>query len=85
MKAYLISLRFHWGYSIRNFFSSKMADSYTLPPIGTLTGAITRAKKVTAGDRVETQNNSSAVINFLGLIKDYAISVEEKPVKFTTL
>jgi len=90
MKIYIVSLRFHWGYSIRHPFSSRIADSYLIPPFTTIIGALAKSISVKEGNRIEHLVMGSKVVGssslkYVNLIKDYAVMFEGKPLKFTTL
>ncbi|HLI46854.1 MAG TPA: type I-A CRISPR-associated protein Cas5a [Geobacterales bacterium] len=90
MKAFVISLRFHWGYSIRTYFASKMSDAYLIPPKSSIIGAIARSISARNGSRVEYYIKDSKVMGSSALayentIKDYAIKLEGYPLRFNTL
>lgn len=89
MKAFLVTLKFHWGYSIRSFFVSKATESYTIPPLSSVLGAVVRGIMVSQGSRIENIKSgsliASTVLAYMDDIKYYAVSLEYKPMRFVTL
>jgi CRISPR-associated protein Cas5 subtype I-A len=85
MKAYLVTLRFHWGYSIRNYFASKVTDTYTIPPLNTVIGALAMANCARNGIHVENVSRASNAKNFALRIKYAAFMFKYRPIKFTSL
>jgi len=85
MKAYLVTLRFHWGYSIRNYFASKVTDTYIIPPLNTLIGALAMANCARNGIHVENVSKASNAKNFASRVKYAAFMFKYKPIKFTSL
>jgi CRISPR-associated protein Cas5 subtype I-A len=85
MKAYLVTLRFHWGYSIRNYFASKVTDTYTIPPLNTVIGALAMANCARNGMHIENVSRASNAKNFASRIKYAAFMFKYKPIKFTSL
>jgi len=89
-KAYVVSMRFHWGYSIRTYFASKFTDSYLIPPMNTIIGAIAMAKNARCGNHVENSFDKndlqySKAKDFSNKLKYYAINFDKIPIKFSTL
>lgn len=83
-------MRFHWGYSIRNYFASKFTDSHLVPPMNTIIGAIAMAKNVRCGSHIENiidKNNlqSSKAKDFKDKLKYYAVNFDQIPLRFSTL
>jgi CRISPR-associated protein Cas5 subtype I-A len=85
MKAYLVTLRFHWGYSIRNYFASRVTDTYIVPPLNTVVGALAMANCARNGIHVENVSKASNAKNFASRIKYAAFMFKYKPIKFTIL
>ncbi|BDB98566.1 type I-A CRISPR-associated protein Cas5a [Saccharolobus caldissimus] len=90
MKAYLVSLRFHWGYSIRNYFTSKATDSYILPPLNTVIGALAMANSARNGIHVENRFDKSgrkysSAKDYVSRIKYASFNFQYKPIKFTSI
>jgi len=90
MKAYLVSLRFHWGYSIRNYFTSKATDSYILPPLNTVIGALAMANSARNGIHVENRFDKSgrkysSAKDYVDRVKYASFNFQYKPIKFTSM
>jgi CRISPR-associated protein Cas5 subtype I-A len=85
MKAYLVTMRTHWGYSIRNYFASKATDTYIVPPLNTVIGALGMAYSARRGFHVENLKDGSSSKKFIDKIKYVAFSFDYKPIKFTTM
>jgi len=85
MKAYFVTLRFHWGYSIRNYFASKVTDTYTIPPLNTVIGALAMANCVRNGMHIENVSRASNAKNFASRIKYATFMLKYRPLKFTSL
>lgn len=83
-------MRFHWGYSVRNYFASKSTDSYLTPPMNTIIGALALAKNAIYGNHVENcfdENGLqySKAKDLKDKLKHYAINFDKIPIKFSTL
>jgi CRISPR-associated protein Cas5 subtype I-A len=85
MKAYLVTLRFHWGYSIRNYFASRVTDTYIVPPLNTVIGALAMANCARNGIHIENVSGASNAKNFASRIKYAAFMLKYRPIKFTSL
>ena len=85
MKAYVVVMRAHWGYSIRNYFASKATNTYIVPPLNTVIGALGMANSARRGFHVENFRDSSSARSFIGHVKYVAFSFDYRPIKFTTM
>ena len=85
MKPYVVVMRSHWGYSIRNYFASKATDTYIVPPLNTVIGALGMASSARKGFHVENLTDSSSAKNFVNRVRYVAFSFDYRPIKFTTM
>ena len=78
-------MRSHWGYSIRNYFASQATDTYIVPPLYTVVGAVGMASSARKGCHAENSTDSSRAKEFVSHVKYAAFSFDYKPIKFTTM